>query len=831
MADKNGKGRGFILIVEDDPGTNKPEALQLRQLGMEIRSAYSAKETVEILKGGLPELMLLDYSLPDMSALELLAELKRNNIQAPPYIFVTGRENVKAAVEAMQAGAQDYIIKDDALREVLPDRVKKALANTELRRELEQARRLAEEERGKYKLFFENGSDAVFIHEARPDGPPANFIEVNDIACALLGYTKEELLNLSPAGITARDMTERRRKAMEAQPCDDRAACEVVYLTKDKRRVAVEVLSRIFNYKGSEFVLSLARDITERKRIEETLRKSEEQARLVLNSAGEAIYGIDIQGNCTFVNTACLRMLGYAGQEALLGRNMHALIHHSCPDGRAMPVEVCRIFQAFRKNKGVHVDDEVLWRADGSSFPVEYWSYPKNESGLVSGAVVTFVDITERKQVERYREISREVLQILNEPAAWQPTILRVIAALKKGVGVEVVGIRLQDGEDFPYFAQEGLPGDFLRTENTLLERDAQGKVCRDEDGKVKLECTCGLVISGRTDPSSPLFTKGGSFWTNDSLRLLDLPPDQDPRYKPRNQCMHHGYASMALVPIRDENRIIGLLHFNDRRKGRFSLAIVELLEGIAANIGAALMRKRAEQALKETAETKSRFASMVSHELRSPLTAVSLGVRLILDEPGGMSDEHKKLLALVLDNTNRLGRLINNVLDFQKMAAGKMTFNLLENDINGLVRTTAWSMGILAKNKGLDLAVEINDAIPAVKFDKDRLTQVITNLLANAIAHTEKGIITVSAGYESDRLHIAVRDTGRGIKAEDLPRLFQAFEQLGGGGENRLSGTGLGLAIAKEIILAHHGKIWAESEPGKGSVFHFTLPVEQRGN
>ena len=240
--------------------------------------------------------------------------------------------------------------------------------------------------------------------------------------------------------------------------------------------------------------------------------------------------------------------------------------------------------------------------------------------------------------------------------------------------------------------------------------------------------------------------------------------------------------------------------------------------------------RKRAEQVLSESAETKSRFASMVSHELRSPLTAISLGISLILEEAGCLSAEHKNLLELVHENTDRLGRLINNVLDFQKMAARKMTFDFIENEINGLVQTTARSMGLLAKKKGLDLIVEMSAVIPPVKFDRDKIAQVLTNLLANAIAHTEKGIITVHAVCESGLLHVSVRDTGHGIKAADLPRLFQAFEQLGGGKNRDNAGTGLGLAISKEIILAHNGKIWAESEPGKGSVFHFTLPVKQGG-
>jgi PAS domain S-box-containing protein len=167
---------------------------------------------------------------------------------------------------------------------------------------------------------------------------------------------------------------------------------------------------------------------------------------------------------------------------------------------------------------------------------------------------------------------------------------------LKTRTGFDAVGIRLQDGEDFPYFAQKGFLKDFLMTENSIVERCKEGGICHDKDGNVNLECTCGLVISGKADQSHPLFTRGGSFWTNDSFPLLDLPSDQDPRFHPRNQCIHQGYASVALVPIRNKGKIVGLIHLNDRRKGCLSLNTVELLEGIASHIGAAMIRKQAEE-------------------------------------------------------------------------------------------------------------------------------------------------------------------------------------------------------------------------------------------
>jgi diguanylate cyclase (GGDEF)-like protein/PAS domain S-box-containing protein len=141
-------------------------------------------------------------------------------------------------------------------------------------------------------------------------------------------------------------------------------------------------------------------DVSEAKRAETALKESEERVRLLLDSTGEAIYGIDLNGDCSFANPACARLLGYAGAEALLGKNMHRLIHHSYAGGAPMPVEECRIYKAYREGKPMHVEDEVLWRADGSSFPAEYWSYPQIARGSISGAVVTFVDITQRRQAE-----------------------------------------------------------------------------------------------------------------------------------------------------------------------------------------------------------------------------------------------------------------------------------------------------------------------------------------------------------------------------------------------------------------------------------------------
>ena len=152
---------------------------------------------------------------------------------------------------------------------------------------------------------------------------------------------------------------------------------------------------------NTDHVRSFIIDITDRKHAEEDLREREALFRALLNATGEGIYGVDLEGKCTFANPSCLRLLGYDSEQELLGRNMHHLIHHTRPTGEPYPEAECRIFQSFRQMRGVHISDEIVWRKDGASIPVEYWSHPLFlNTGEIAGGVVAFVDISERKQAE-----------------------------------------------------------------------------------------------------------------------------------------------------------------------------------------------------------------------------------------------------------------------------------------------------------------------------------------------------------------------------------------------------------------------------------------------
>jgi signal transduction histidine kinase len=227
----------------------------------------------------------------------------------------------------------------------------------------------------------------------------------------------------------------------------------------------------------------------------------------------------------------------------------------------------------------------------------------------------------------------------------------------------------------------------------------------------------------------------------------------------------------------------------------------------------------------------KDEFVNTVSHELRTPLTAVKECLGIVLDgSTGALNEEQKDFLDTAKKNVDRLARLINNVLDFQKLRARKIQFLLRDGDINELVMEVWKTMQPVAKNKGLELSVVLEPGLPKVAMDHDKITQVLMNLVGNAIKCTPAGEIKIITFQKyHNAVCVCVKDTGIGIQKADLDKLFKSFSQIFTDKRVTAGGTGLGLAISKEIVEGHRGKIWAESEFGKGSSFYFVLPLLER--
>jgi PAS domain S-box-containing protein len=329
-------------------------------------------------------------------------------------------------------------------------------------------------------------------------------------------------------------------------------------------------------------------------------RESEEKFRVISESAQDAIIMMDHQGKISFWNPAAEKIFGWTSSE-VIGENPHSII--TPPAFRPVFEEKFKHFRATGQGPAVGKTIELkALRRDGTEFPVEIsLASVKLHGGWNAVAIIR--DITDRKRVEQWERLTREVLSCLNSPLSSPDTIRDILQLIKQSTGFEAVGIRLRQDDDFPYYSQDGFADDFLRTENSLTVRGRDGGLCRDENGNASLECTCGLVLSGGTDPANPLFTRAGSFWTNDSSPLLDLSADEDLRLHPRNRCIHEGFHSFALIPLWVGEEIIGLLQLNDRRPNQFTLELIQFFESLGASIGIALSRKQAEKALEESEE------------------------------------------------------------------------------------------------------------------------------------------------------------------------------------------------------------------------------------
>ena len=314
--------------------------------------------------------------------------------------------------------------------------------------------------------------------------------------------------------------------------------------------------------------------------------------------------------------------------------------------------------------------------------------------------------------------------------------------------------------------------------------------------------------------------------------------------------------ASYLGVPIPVGDKIIGVLSVQStEHENSFNESDLRLLSTIAASVGVALNNatlfedvkqakmeaEAATKAAEKANDAKSAFLSTVSHELRTPLTSV-LGfakiIRKRLDEKifpavEKTNPKTQKTISQISENLNvvvsegeRLTHLINDVLDLAKIEAGKMEWNMEEVALAEVAERAVAATAALFENKNLDLEKNIQADLPAITGDRDKLIQVMVNLISNSVKFTPKGKVSCKVSRKKNEIIVSVSDTGIGIAPEDHSAVFEQFKQVGDTLTDKPKGTGLGLPICKEIIEHHGGRIWVESELGKGSTFSFALPI-----
>ncbi|MDD5747944.1 MAG: ATP-binding protein [Actinomycetota bacterium] len=234
---------------------------------------------------------------------------------------------------------------------------------------------------------------------------------------------------------------------------------------------------------------------------------------------------------------------------------------------------------------------------------------------------------------------------------------------------------------------------------------------------------------------------------------------------------------------------------------------------------------EEANERLSELDRLKSEFVSIVSHELRSPMASMKMGISAVLSElVGPLNDEQKEMLDVASRSIDRLAKLTTDLLDLTKIDAGQLKLEIDECDIRELVEEVVEAEKFHARDAGLDLKVQCDKGEITILCDRDRIFQVIQNLINNAIKFTEKGIVNVMVSSDDKQVTVCVEDTGPGIPEDSIKTIFESFSRAYAESASEKKGAGLGLAICRGIIEAHGGKIWAESRVGKGSKFCFSL-------
>jgi signal transduction histidine kinase len=294
------------------------------------------------------------------------------------------------------------------------------------------------------------------------------------------------------------------------------------------------------------------------------------------------------------------------------------------------------------------------------------------------------------------------------------------------------------------------------------------------------------------------------------------------------------GYRAVLIVPLLRLDQIVGALVVRSKAPGEFPKSTVELLETFADQSVLAIQNARLfreiedkSRQLAEASQHKSQFLANMSHELRTPLNAILGYTELMADGAyGEPSEKMMGVLKRLESNGRHLLGLINDVLDLSKIEAGQLVLELSDYTVQDIAQTVRSTLEPLAADKKLAFKVELATELPPGRGDGRRLTQVLINLVGNAIKFTDAGEVAIKAEANNGSFHVSVRDTGPGISAADQAKLFQEFQQADNAITKKKGGTGLGLAISKRIVEMHGGKIWVESQVGQGSTFAFTLPV-----
>ena len=659
-----------------------------------------------------------------------------------------------------------------ALREahdLLEQRVLERTA--ELQKEIEEHKRsrdALQESEEKLRILLEESPDSIFSFNSE-----GRYIFVNRAFAKGVGREQGGIVGKTIWDVFPGKEGEARFAALrEVFKTGEEKVIEVRVQREDGDQYYITTITPVRNSANEILtVICSSKNITERKKVEEALRESEEKYRLLFDSAGDAIFIHDTEGRILAVNSMAVERLGYTREELM---TLSATQVDSPEEGVKMSERMRRVMK-----EGRFAFETVHRHRDGSSIETEVTAQRMVWDGIP--AIMSICrDVTKRKREEEMRRRLHEDLA----------ATLRAIPDLRFEVD--------QDGLILDYGAPDFMQP-YVKPETFLGKQVAEALPAE----------AAALIQSAIDDASEKGWHSGTEYCVpmGDEFRWFEL-----------------SIAAKGDHRLSDARFIMLSRDVTERKKAEEQLHATT--EHLREAIGTA--RELAIQA--ETASrVKSEFLANMSHEIRTPMSGVIGMTGLLLETT--LTDRQRHYAERIRSSGEILLGVINDVLDFSKLEAGKVPIEKIPFSLCDVIDKEVSIFSFLAAEKGVNLSTAIDPALPAVVLgDPRRLTQVLNNLMNNAVKFTEKGEISLSvqAGArtgENITVRILVRDTGIGLTREEQSRLFQAFSQADASTTRRFGGSGLGLAISKQLVNLMGGKIGVESVPEHGSTFSVILP------
>ncbi len=532
--------------------------------------------------------------------------------------------------------------------------------------------------------------------------------------------------------------------------------------------------------------------------------------KLGIDRTDNAVFITDPEGNIQYVNPGFQIVYGFTSEE-VIGKTPRII-----KSGTSSQEEYRQFWATLLS--GRTTSGEIINRTkDNRLIPISGTNSPiLDESGKILGFLSVHQDISDRKKSEaaisrrnEYLAVSSEIGRLVTSTLDLNSIFTRTVKLISERFGFYHAAIFIVEETGFNAVLREatGEAGAEMKRQNHSLPVNPNSVV-----GKVTSDGEAVVVNDVNTHP------------------LHKVNP-----FLPETR-------AEAALPLRIGNRVIGVVDIQAKNVNAFTEDEVTVLQTLADQVAIAIDNARSfelsQEAVKEMRETdrvKSQFLANMSHELRTPLNSIIGFSRVILKGiDGPVSELQQQDLTAIYNAGQHLLSLINDILDLAKIEAGKMELAFDEVNMSDVTSSVLSTMSGLVKDKPINLKRIVEPNLPTVRADAIRVRQVMINLLSNAAKFTDEGDIVVEVGIKpapSGRmeLQVSVTDTGPGISKEDQEKLFQAFSQVDDSPTRKTGGTGLGLSICQHLINMHGGRIWVDSEVGKGSTFSFSLPLYRR--